>query len=210
MPKGVYKRTEETKQKLRLCNLGKKHTEEWKKNMSNFMLGNKYSLGFKVKKETKLKISQKLKGKKKSKQHCINIGKAKIGNKNMLGKFHSKKTKQKLSKFHSKLIGELNPRYIKDRTKLKKRRDGFHGNDSACNNFRQKVKERDKKRCLMRNKECNGQLEVHHILSWRKYPKLRYDINNGITLCHFHHPRGRVVEEKMVEYLKELINKNNE
>jgi hypothetical protein len=28
-----------------------------------------------------------------------------------------------------------------------------------------------------------GKLNAHHIYLWKDYPKLRYDINNGITLC---------------------------
>jgi len=56
------------------------------------------------------------------------------------------------------------------------------------------VKLRDGHKCKIGNKDCSGKLEAHHILSWSEYPELRYQINNGITLCHFHHPRaGSVV-----------------
>lgn len=42
-------------------------------------------------------------------------------------------------------------------------------------------------------KSCcrKGKLEAHHIKSWKNYPKLRYRISNGKTLCYkCHHKRG--------------------
>lgn len=44
------------------------------------------------------------------------------------------------------------------------------------------VKDRDGWAC----RECgsNDQLHAHHIKRWRDYPDLRYEIDNGLTLCH--------------------------
>ena len=55
-----------------------------------------------------------------------------------------------------------------------------------CGTKRKRVKD---------GKEKNCNLTVHHIKSWKNYPKLRFDIDNGITLCkdcHFkiHKKRG--------------------
>ena len=32
-------------------------------------------------------------------------------------------------------------------------------------------------------------LHAHHIYSWKKYPKRRYDIKNGVVLCIYCHHR---------------------
>jgi hypothetical protein len=48
--------------------------------------------------------------------------------------------------------------------------------------WRSEVFERDDFTC----RECGRKgvyLEAHHIQSWSKYPDLRYEISNGLTLC---------------------------
>lgn len=60
-------------------------------------------------------------------------------------------------------------------------------------------------KCKINNKDCEGQLEAHHILPWRDHPELRYETNNGITLCHRHHPRKRKEEISFSTFFQELI-----
>ncbi len=73
--------SEETKQKLREINLGKKHTEETRKKMSLCRKGElNSSFGKVVSNETKAKISQ-----------------ANLGNKVWLGRRHTEATKEKIS-----------------------------------------------------------------------------------------------------------------
>lgn len=48
--------------------------------------------------------------------------------------------------------------------------------------FRKAVLERDNWTC----QSCRargGKLHVHHLKAWGPYPKLRYEVSNGITLC---------------------------
>ncbi len=59
--------------------------------------------------------------------------------------------------------------------------------------------------CLIDNQDCYGKIVAHHILSWREYPELRHDINNGVTLCHFHHPKKRDDEKRLSNLFSELI-----
>ena len=47
---------------------------------------------------------------------------------------------------------------------------------SEYKNWRQNVYKRVK--CGSKEK-----LNAHHIKSWKNYPELRYDLNNGVTLC---------------------------
>lgn len=183
--------------------------------------GNINSLGFKHTEEAKKKISQKKSGKKFSLEHRFKLSQAKLGKpgrkltelekenlrKIHLGKKHSVETRKKLSETHiGKNKGENHPNWIKDRTKLsKKDHRGYYGTDSASREWSISIKKRDGWKCKINNKDCNGRLESHHILSWKDYQELRYEINNGITLCHAHHPRKKQVEQELSEYFKELI-----
>jgi hypothetical protein len=110
--------------------------------------------------------------------------------------------KKWITKMKEVTTGSRNHKWVKDRSKLI--------NQDERNSYKyiewvKKVKERDKGRCRIKNKDCNGKLEVHHILSWRDYPELHYNINNGITLCHAHHPRVRAEEKRLISKFQKLV-----
>jgi len=48
--------------------------------------------------------------------------------------------------------------------------------------WRKDVYRRDNYTCQLCDK-IGGMLNAHHIRKWSEYPKLRFDINNGITYC---------------------------
>lgn len=89
-----------------------------------------------------------------------------------------------------------------DRNSLKK--ENRHG-DSAYREWRKEVWLRDNFKCKIANPDCAGRIEAHHILVWSEYPELRYQTNNGITLCHAHHPRKRAEEKRLVPVFQELV-----
>lgn len=116
---------------------------------------------------------------------------------------HSDETKKKMSESHS---GPRNFRWITDRTKLAKRQER---NDSAYKEWRKSVRDRDGWKCKITNGDCLGKVVAHHILPWSKFPELRYEVNNGITLCQFHHPRKREDEMKLSPYFQSLVTSNS-
>ena len=118
---------------------------------------------------------------------------AKARKSNWIGRKHSEETKRKMSEAH----------WIKDRMKLKT--NGKHGYDSNYKNWMLGVKNRDKWLCKINNKDCRGKVVAHHILSWRNYPELRYEINNGITLCKHHHPVKWEEEKRLAPTFQELV-----
>lgn len=109
-------------------------------------------------------------------------------------------------KWRQRMTGQNHPRWISDRSKLKRHN---RRNDMAYKEWRKQVWLRDKFVCKIANPNCNGRIEAHHILSWRDYPELRYEVNNGITLCHAHHPRKKEEEAKLSPYFKELVAEMN-
>ncbi len=109
--------------------------------------------------------------------------------------------------YFKKRTGENHPSWIKDRTKLKD--DSKERNGQLHREWSRSVKNRDLWKCKIVNSDCKGKLEAHHILGWTKYPELRYQLNNGITLCHAHHPRKRSEEAKLSPYFQKLVAEMN-
>ena len=171
MPRGIFKRTEEQKAKLRLARKG---CVPWNK-------------GIAQSEETKEKIRQFNLGKKHSDETKEKIRNLNIGEKNpMFGK-----------------LGKNHPKWIKDRTKLKIGK--IKSYNTQYKYWMLEIKRRDNWKCRIQNQDCRGHLEAHHILPWRDYPELRYEINNGITLCVFHHPRKRSEEKRLSPYFQKLV-----
>ena|SRR3990167_7527945 len=71
--------------------------------------------------------------------------------------------------------------------------------------WRTSIFKRDNWKCKISNENCLGELQAHHILPWRDFVELRYEINNGITLCQAHHPRKRAEEKRLIPTFMELV-----
>ena len=76
-------------------------------------------------------------------------------------------------------------------------------------NWRKKVLKRDGNKCV----KCNSdkKLHVHHIVPWIENEELRFDMNNGMTLCNSCHGKEEGFKKNHVPYnkLKETkLNKN--
>src|SRR3990167_8270061 len=161
---------------------GYKQTIQHRKNLSDVFMG------WKLSEKTRKKISNTMKNRIFSAQHKKNLSKS------QLGRIVSEETKKKISfSKMGKMMGKNHPRWKgRNRKKENKRNDSFY------KYWVNKVKKRDNNICKLKNEDCDGYKVVHHIFAWRNYPLLRYRINNGITLCQFHHPKKRVDEIKLI------------
>jgi hypothetical protein len=198
MPSGIYKHYP--------------HTEEHKKRLSDSMKGKSpWIKGKKLSIETRKKISLSHKGKKHSKEWNEKVGKA---NK---GKIASEETRRKMSIAKTKnptrywlgkkRVDMMGENHFNWRGGISK---NVHSIDEPQYKFwRKSVFERDNYKCKVNNQDCCSYVEAHHILPWRDYPELRYNINNGITLCRAHHPRKRAEEKRLAPIFQELVSVSN-
>ena len=209
-------------QKISNSQKGKKMSEEQRKNLSISLIGNKRALGCKHSKKSIDRARNKVIGNKSSKEtrELLSLRRKEEWENGVRkgGWKHTKATidKMKLSakkgpenNFYGKdFSGSNSPRWIKDRSLLKtSRKEAF---DVRYREWIHRVRKRDRNQCRLKNQDCKGRIETHHILSWKNYPKLRYDINNGITLCQAHHPRKRAEEKRLILLFQELVSVSNE
>ena len=75
--------------------------------------------------------------------------------------------------------------------------------------WRATVRRRDGYICQMPSCSSKKALKVHHILTWAKYPSMRYDPNNGITLCRRCHDSISKKEEYYIKMFMLIVRKNN-
>ena len=110
------------------------------------------------------------------------------------------------------ISGENHYRWIKNRLELIKNLEieKHERNNKEYYHWRMLVWIRDNFKCKINNVDCNGKIQAHHILVWRSHPELRYNVNNGITLCHAHHPRKRAEEKRLVPFFQELVSVSKE
>lgn len=80
-------------------------------------------------------------------------------------------------------------------------------NSFELKEWRKNVLKRDRFTCKMPScGQVGGNLEVHHIKKFSKYPELRYEINNGITLCKKCHKSIHWQEEQFEKIFMSILN----
>lgn len=187
------KHSEETKERIRQARVGKNYFIPSKKGIRNSpesieVVRQKQIARFKD------KTKHPMFGKRFSEESRLKMSRS------HLGQTPSLDTRKKLSICRS---GDKHWNWREDRSTLQVS-DHKHL-DSKYKIWMLAVKKRDGWKCQAADNTCSGRLEAHHIYSWRGNPKLRYSPNNGITLCHAHHPRGEAEEKRHVAFFLSLI-----
>lgn len=77
--------------------------------------------------------------------------------------------------------------------------------DPVYKAWRAAVRRRDRSTCQMPGCKRKRRLQVHHIQKWSTNPSLRFDINNGITLCYDCHKDVTKNEHHYISLFLEII-----
>jgi 5-methylcytosine-specific restriction endonuclease McrA len=81
--------------------------------------------------------------------------------------------------------------------------------DPIYKDWRMKVKRRDGFTCQMPNCGSKKRLHAHHITKWASASSLRYETNNGITLCYPCHKQVTGHENIYENLFKEIVRHKN-
>ena len=99
----------------------------------------------------------------------------------MTGQHHTIKSKEKLSRIMNERAVRGYKHYNWNGGKSRWYKYGYH--TRKFKEWRTAVFTRDNYTCQRCGDNKGGNLNAHHIKSFTYYPKLRFDINNGQTLC---------------------------
>lgn len=108
---------------------------------------------------------------------------------NRIGKKHTVETRAKISAVVRvrALRGAAAPGYI-DGKGVERRGERL---SEQAKQWRYDVMARDEFMCIHCGDDQGGNLVAHHRKPWSTHPELRFDLNNGVTLCeachHLHH-----------------------
>jgi len=168
----------------------------WNKGLSgkyNLSEQHKINIGLGVQKNPKIKETQFKKGHKLSDE--------------------SKRKRIQTIKETEVLSGENNGMYGRTGSKNPNWKGGTsywrkkHYNSISYKNWQKKVFKRDDYRCQLCGDTKKGDkiIHAHHIKSFAKYPKLRLDVDNGVTLCNICHSKvhskdfqlGKIIDIKI-------------
>ena len=81
--------------------------------------------------------------------------------------------------------------------------------DPIYKDWRMKVKRRDKFTCQMPRCKSKKRLQAHHITKWASASSLRYETDNGITLCYSCHKQVTGHENIYENLFNEIVRKKN-
>lgn len=234
MPRGIYKRSKEQKEKqsIRLkgkigplaLNFGNKHTENSKNKMSESHKGHV------VLKETRIKISVGLKGFKRpprSKEHKEKHSLSLLGK-----KYPNRKKPNPFTEEHLKNMSKVKKGTVcKENTKKKIGiansgiNNGMYGRtgeknpnwkdgstpknvkirtSKEMNIWKKSVFKRDDWTC-QKTKVKGCKLNAHHIKNFAQYPEFRFDVNNGIALSEKTHRKFHKIYGKTNNTKEQLL-----
>ena len=80
--------------------------------------------------------------------------------------------------------------------------------DPVYKDWRKKVYSRDKFQCQMPGCKSKYRLQAHHINNWSSAAILRYDVDNGITLCRSCHERITGHEHAYQSLFSQIVHDN--
>lgn len=179
--------SEDSKQKMSLSHKGMPMHENTKKALLKSLIGNTHTKGMKMPESFGKKISERL-----------------IGNQFNKNRKHTQEWKDFMS---IRMTGEKSPAWKGGITPINQK----IRSSREYNEWERSVLQRDNWTCQKCRYTAKTRIVAHHILNFAEYPMLRFDINNGITLCRpkchklFHHIYGRKnnTREQLIEFLED-------